>query len=81
MSLFEGMTEAAIAEVKEALKNPVVGPWVRNIAIENWMGGYQKAVEEFSIWRDGKQYIGVLEDDPKAVIQREREKINEALKL
>jgi hypothetical protein len=70
--LFANMPPLTRAKIELAMRDPDVNKWVRDMTVENWMDGYSKAVEEFSIWKDGQQTIGVMKLNPKEIIEKKR---------
>lgn len=43
------------------------------LGISIYMKGYEQAVSDFSVWKDGRQTIGVMQYDPKQVVAEKRE--------
>lgn len=56
------------AEIKAKLSRASTKMFIADI----WMEGYAAAVQDFSIWKDGRQTIGVGQLDPKQVIAEKR---------
>lgn len=73
--LFDKMPPHVVAEIKAKMSQSSQ----KSFALESWMEGYAEAVRDFSVWKDGKQTIGVMQLDPKQVIADKRRDVLEIL--
>ena len=62
-------------EVREAARQSDI----RLSIVESYMCGFEDAVNAYSIWKNGRRTIGVMEMDPTDVINSKREQLLNSL--